>query len=272
MVRHVPYSGTRIVAYEALRSRFGGSEAQQSESGGVATKMALGACAGALGQLVAVPADVVKVRMQAAALSAPKPAAAAARPGMAAAAAAIWRAEGAAGFWRGGLPAVQRAGLVNLGELATYDAAKRWAAVQAPAALAEACGCAHAADAPPVHVFAALASGFVACAASTPADVIKTRLMAQRRAGAVLRYSGALDCLRKSVAAEGFGVLYRGFLPTWARLGPWQLTFWCVTVCVSIDPVLAEFFDAHTLCWPPSQADVRAAASQRWPRWLLTRT
>jgi solute carrier family 25 uncoupling protein 27 len=146
--------------------------------------------------------------------------------GMGAAAAAIWRAEGAAGMWRGGVPAVQRAALVNLGELATYDAAKRWAAAHVPASLVAAGGAAQAADALPVHAFAALASGFVACAASTPADVIKTRLMAQRRAGGPPRYAGALDCARKSVAAEGFGVLYRGFLPTWARLGPFQMIFW----------------------------------------------
>jgi solute carrier family 25 uncoupling protein 27 len=223
MVRHVPYSGTRIVAYEALRSRLGGSAHEAS----VATKMFMGATAGALGQLIAVPADVLKVRMQAAgAGTAAAPAALRAGGGMASAAAAVWRTEGAAGFWRGGLPAVQRAGLVNLGELATYDAAKRWASAHAPEGLAAACGCAHAADAPPVHVFSALASGFVACAASTPADVVKTRLMAQRHAAGPPRYSGALDCLRQSVAAEGLGVLYRGFLPTWARLGPWQMTFW----------------------------------------------
>ena len=210
MVRHVPYSGTRIVAYEAFRSRVGGS----AHDATLATKMALGAAAGALGQLVAVPADVLKVRLQAAGAV---PGGAGGGGGMAAAAEAVWRAEGAAGFWRGGLPAVQRAGLVNLGELATYDAAKRWAAKHAPAGLE---------DATVVHVAAALASGFVACAASTPADVIKTRMMAQRRLAGPPRYSGALDCLRQSVAAEGIGVLYRGFLPNWARLGPWQMTFW----------------------------------------------
>ena len=223
MLRHVPYSGTRIVAYEALRSHV----ADGAHEPGVAVKMALGATAGMLGQTVAVPADVLKVRLQAAGAAAGGAhLTGSGGGGMAAAAAAIWRAEGAAGFWRGGLPAVQRAGLVNLGELATYDAAKRWAAAHAPPGLAESCGCAHAADAPPVHVFSALASGFVACAASTPADVVKTRLMAQRRDGGVPRYAGALDCLRQSVRAEGFGVLYRGFMPTWARLGPWQLTFW----------------------------------------------
>jgi solute carrier family 25 uncoupling protein 27 len=42
-------------------------------------------------------------------------------PTMASAAAAVLSAEGLMGMWRGGLPAVQRAALVNLGELATYD-------------------------------------------------------------------------------------------------------------------------------------------------------
>jgi solute carrier family 25 uncoupling protein 27 len=29
--------------------------------------------------------------------------------------------EGVLGLWKGGIPAIQRAALVNLGELATYD-------------------------------------------------------------------------------------------------------------------------------------------------------
>jgi solute carrier family 25 uncoupling protein 27 len=97
LLRHVPYSGTRIVAYEALRSHVADGEHEP----GVAVKMALGATAGMLGQTVAVPADVLKVRLQAAGAAAGG--AHRSCGGMAAAAAAIWRAEGAAGFWRGGL-------------------------------------------------------------------------------------------------------------------------------------------------------------------------
>ncbi|VDQ16114.1 unnamed protein product [Trichobilharzia regenti] len=37
---------------------------------------------------------------------------------------------GILGLWRGGLPNVQRAALVNMGELTTYDTAKRWFAVR----------------------------------------------------------------------------------------------------------------------------------------------
>lgn len=220
MLRHVPYSGTRLVAYEQLRGLFGNGDAV-----GLGTKMALGATAGALGQLVAVPADVAKVTLQAAGPGG---------GGMAAVLRGIHAQHGLPGLWRGTVPAVQRAALVNLGELATYDGAKGWAAANCPPLLLEMSGVTDAAQAPPVHVFAALASGLAACAASTPADVVKTRLMAQALAtgppapGAPPPYAGALDCLRRSVAAEGYGVLYRGFWPTFGRLGPWQLTFWVV--------------------------------------------
>ena len=40
-------------------------------------------------------------------------------------------------------------------------------------------------------------------------------------------YNGTLDCWRKVVANEGFTALYKGFMPGWLRLGPWQLVFWC---------------------------------------------
>lgn len=57
---------------------------------------------------------------------------------------------------------------------------------------------------------------------SCPVDVIKTRIMNQRGQ----QYSGSLDCLVKTVRHESILALYKGFFPTWARLGPWQFTFW----------------------------------------------
>ena len=84
MVRHVPYSGTRIVVYETMRSRTGAVRRRSErlfaprcryiflalltgpagpQDASLGAKMALGATAGALGQLMAVPADVTKVRL-----------------------------------------------------------------------------------------------------------------------------------------------------------------------------------------------------------------
>jgi len=109
---------------------------------------------------------------------------------------------------------VQRAALVNLGELSAYDAAKR--AVLRSGAVGG--------DGLPAHALSAAASGLVSSLVSTPADVIKTRLMSQDPAAP--RYRGTVDCCVQTWGGEGARGMYKGFLPTWARLAPWQLVFW----------------------------------------------
>lgn len=67
--------------------------------------------------------------------------------------------------------------------------------------------------------------------ASTPIDVIRTRLMNQRRirtAGGFLPpliYAGSIDCFVQTVKNEGFLALYKGFIPTLFRMGPWNIIF-----------------------------------------------
>lgn len=123
------------------------------------------------------------------------------------------RQEGVRGLWRGATPAVQRAALVNLGELATYDHAKE--SILRTGLVG---------DNVAAHTLSSMCSGLFASLISTPADVIKTRMMNQDPAAPL--YRGSVDCLVQSVRAEGVLALYKGFLPTWARLGPWQLVFW----------------------------------------------
>ena len=56
----------------------------------------------------------------------------------------------------------------------------------------------------------------------------KSRIMAQAPGpDGKMPYAGTLDCWRKVVANEGPLALYKGFMPGWLRLGPWQLVFWC---------------------------------------------
>ncbi|VDK81610.1 unnamed protein product [Dibothriocephalus latus] len=124
------------------------------------------------------------------------------------------------GLWRGGLPNVQRAALVNMGEMTTYDMAKRW--LQLWFGLK---------DGPLLHGCASTMSGFVSAILGTPADLIKTRMMNQRlmtHSGTTLPplYSGMIDCAVKVVKQEGFLTLYRGFFLIWGRMAPWSLTFW----------------------------------------------
>ena len=45
-------------------------------------------------------------------------------------------------------------------------------------------------------------------------------------AGKPKLYAGAIDCLRRTIAFEGIRGLYKGFWPVYARMMPWNMTFW----------------------------------------------
>lgn len=38
-------------------------------------------------------------------------------------------------------------------------------------------------------------------------------------------YKGSVDCGIQTVRNEGFAALYKGFIPTWFRMGPWNIIF-----------------------------------------------
>lgn len=38
-------------------------------------------------------------------------------------------------------------------------------------------------------------------------------------------YKGSIDCGIQTVRNEGFAALYKGFIPTWFRMGPWNIIF-----------------------------------------------
>ncbi|CAK9002107.1 unnamed protein product [Durusdinium trenchii] len=120
----------------------------------------------------------------------------------------ILREEGVKGLYRGVVVNVQRAALVNLGELSTYDQAKKLILKRSGLD-----------DGLAVHTLSAFCSGFVASICATPADVVKSRVMAGQAHGVVA-------CVRKIVGEEGLWALWKGFFPNWGRLGPWQLAFW----------------------------------------------
>ena len=168
-----------------------------------------------LEQLIASPADLVKVRMQADGRLMSQ----GLQPrysGPIDAFSTILRTEGFIGLWKGVFPNVQRAFLVNMGELACYDHAKRFVIHNRLAG-----------DNIYAHTLASFMSGLSATLLSCPADVVKTRMMNQRvdKEGEV-KYRNSYDCLVKTVKIEGLRALWKGFFPTWARLGPWQFVFW----------------------------------------------
>jgi len=175
-----------------------------------------GLAAGSIGQFVASPMDLVKVQMQMEGRRQMegKP------PRVRSVAHALQqtvRAGGVRSLWAGVVPNVQRAALVNMGDLATYDTAKH--ALLDHTTLQDNWFC---------HLLASVCSGFVAATLSTPADVIKTRIMNQPRnsTGQGLYYKSSVHCLMETIRNEGFFSLYKGFIPIWSRMAPWSMTFW----------------------------------------------
>uniref|UniRef100_A0A8C4PZC9 Solute carrier family 25 member 27 n=1 Tax=Eptatretus burgeri TaxID=7764 RepID=A0A8C4PZC9_EPTBU len=124
---------------------------------------------------------------------------------------------GVRGLWAGWVPNVQRAALVNMGDLATYETMKRF--LLQHTSLKDNWIC---------HSLSSASAGLVAACLGTPADVVKTRIMNQPRNASSrgLCYHSSLHCLTNTMNDEGFWALYKGFIPTWTRMAPWSLTFW----------------------------------------------
>ncbi|XP_025746517.1 mitochondrial uncoupling protein 4 isoform X1 [Callorhinus ursinus] len=212
--RHIVYSGGRMVTYEHLREVvFGKSEDKhyplwKSVIGGM--------MAGVVGQFLANPTDLVKVQMQMEGKRKLE-----GKPlrfrGVHHAFAKILSEGGIRGLWAGWVPNIQRAALVNMGDLTTYDTVKHYLVLNTPLE-----------DNIMTHGLSSLCSGLVASILATPADVIKSRIMNQPRdkQGRGLLYKSSTDCLIQAVQGEGFMSLYKGFLPSWLRMTPWSLVFW----------------------------------------------
>ncbi|XP_041363236.1 mitochondrial uncoupling protein 4-like [Gigantopelta aegis] len=213
LYRHMVYTGCRMTCYEFIRDKILGRNIDGTTS---VWKASLGGVlAGAIGQLVASPTDLVKVHMQMEGRRRLE-----GKPSRVNNIGQAFRniilEGGVRGLWRGWVPNVQRAALVNMGDLATYDTVKHKILAHT-----------NLKDNYVTHMLSSACSGVVAASLGTPADVIKTRIMNQPTAnGKGLLYKGSIDCLIKTVSNEGFMALYKGFLPIWARMAPWSTVFW----------------------------------------------
>lgn len=211
--RHFVYSGCRMTIYEGVRDVYLSDSDQPNH---VLKSLCVGVFAGALGQFLASPVDLVKVRMQMEGrrlLQGLPPRV----TNTSQALRNILREGGISGLWKGWAPNVYRAALVNLGDLTTYDRAKRLILANT-----------NLEDNYISHSLASGCSGFIAAILGTPADVIRTRVMNQPTDGKGYGtlYKSSTDCLVKTFKTEGFFALYKGFIPIWARMAPWSFTFW----------------------------------------------
>ncbi|KAL6554902.1 Mitochondrial uncoupling protein 5 [Orobanche gracilis] len=208
VLRQTLYSTTRMGLYDVLKNKWTDPNTSNMP---LTRKIVAGLIAGGVGAAVGNPADVAMVRMQADGRLPP-----AQRRNYKSAVDAISqmsRSEGVVSLWRGSSLTVNRAMLVTASQLASYDQFKEM--ILGKGVMQDGLG---------THVTASFAAGFVASVASNPVDVIKTRVMSMKvESGVAPQYSGAIDCAMKTIKAEGPMALYKGFIPTISRQGPFTV-------------------------------------------------
>jgi len=212
LYRHAIYTGFRMSAYEEIRNQL----SKDKDGFSLWKKVIAGMLAGGLGQLMASPTDLIKTQIQMEGrrrLMGEPPRV----QGMTDAFRKILKQGGVIGLWRGCWPNVQRAALVNLGDLSTYDSVK--SSILTNTTLE---------DNYLTHCMASGCAGLVGAIMGTPADVVKARIMNQKtdQFGRGMVYKSSVDCAMQTIRGEGFLALYKGFLPCWLRMAPWSLTFW----------------------------------------------
>ncbi|XP_058088247.1 mitochondrial uncoupling protein 5-like [Magnolia sinica] len=208
VLRQTLYSTTRMGIYDILKTRW---TDPNSGSISLVRKISAGLIAGGIGAAVGNPADVAMVRMQAdGRLPIDQ------RRNYRSVLDAIGRMskqEGVTSLWRGSSLTINRAMIVTASQLASYDQIKETILKKG-----------YMKDGLGTHVTASFAAGFVAAVASNPVDVIKTRVMNMKvEEGGKAPYAGALDCAVKTVRSEGAMALYKGFVPTISRQGPFTV-------------------------------------------------
>ncbi|XP_051464737.1 mitochondrial uncoupling protein 3-like [Apus apus] len=200
--RQMSFASIRIGLYDSVKQLY---TPKGAESTGLWVRLLAGSTTGAVAVACAQPTDVVKVRFQA---HGAMPESGRRYRGTVAAYRTIAREEGVRGLWRGTLPNIARNAIINCGELVTYDLIKD-ALLRAQLMT----------DNVPCHFVAAFGAGFCATVVASPVDVVKTRYM---NAGPG-QYRNVLSCILALIMQDGVSGFYKGFVPSFLRLGSWNV-------------------------------------------------
>jgi len=203
--RQVFYATTRFGLFETFRDKLHEIRGKTD----FASRVVLGAASGGIAAYISCPAEVAVVRMSNDA-SLPKDERRNYK-GVVDTANRIVKEEGVAAFWRGSTPFVQRAMMVGVFQVATLDQFKDL--------YASSFG--QKKNSIPNVFCASMTSGLLYSIATMPLEASKNR-MASQKADPVtgkLPYVSTFQTMRAVSAKEGFGALYNGFLPYYARCG-----------------------------------------------------
>ena len=204
--RQTVYGTLRYGGYEPIKKVFGVDSKGDCP---MWKKVAASAVSSGGSSFLANPFDVVKIRMQA---DASTDALSRRHSGLVGALRDIVRSEGFFKLWRGAGPTVTRAMVGGMSELPVYDEIKNQLVSRKILK-----------DGLPLHLACSLSAGLFSCFCMNPFDVAKSRIMNQRTTGLAkgeIQYNGMLDCFAKSIRSEGITCLWKGFFPSYARIGP----------------------------------------------------
>jgi len=199
LLRQLTYSMVRIGAYEAIKGQLTNGKRPTT------TQLVLaGAIAGGLGGVAGNPADIVLVRMTTDSVLPPEK-----QRGYKNAldgVIRIVRDEGASALMRGIVPNTVRAILMTSSQMATYDVVKHYLLSTPNSKIRLKEGLA-------LHVVASSIAGLVATTICSPADVIKSRIMAKKN-------GSIMSIVRNGLVNEGPMFLFKGWTPAFIRLAP----------------------------------------------------
>lgn len=199
--RQVCFASVRIGLYDNVKDLYTGGK----DKAGIVARILAGCTTGAMAVSFAQPTDVVKVRFQA---QVNLDGVARRYSGTMQAYKHIFQNEGMRGLWKGTLPNITRNALVNCTELVTYDLIKE--AILKHKLLS---------DNLPCHFVSAFGAGFVTTVIASPVDVVKTRYMNSPPG----QYKSAINCAWTMMTKEGPTAFYKGFVPSFLRLGSWNV-------------------------------------------------
>lgn len=200
LLRQLTYSTVRFGIYEDVKTRL------TRQNGGAQPSLpvlvALSCASGFAGGISGNAADICNVRMQHDAVlpHAHRRNYSHALHGMV----AMARDEGLMSWFRGVWPNSMRAAAMTSSQLASYDTFKTMLIGYTPLT-----------DNLTTHFTASFLAGVMAATVTSPIDVIKTRVMSQSGKSVSL-----VTLLKEITAAEGLGWMFKGWVPSFLRLGP----------------------------------------------------
>lgn len=205
LVRQCTYGTLKVVLYEELKS---GLSKAAPDMPLAAVSVSSSFVAGTLSSAVCTPTDLLKVRMQAGR-----------RPYKNTwhAATSIVRDEGWTTLYKGAAPTTQRAVVVTVLNLSTYDIFKSHLMHTYKFQ-----------DDIAAHLIGSALTGVFATFGTQPIDVMKSRIMDQPvdSHGKGLLYRSTWHCFRTTVKKEGYQALWKGTVPSLCRSVPWLVIFW----------------------------------------------